>query len=199
MKAHIESVAKYAGLATVAVEWSALLVYYLKMPVYFGGKYPISYFASVPETRWAFTICYVLAAICFWIFVKHHLAKYYRIPLRIFGVSLALFAGVGLFPYDPSDPTSSIVHSFLALSSGLLFITGMLLIAKYTNDKVLSTITLLSAAVSFGFTVIFLFLPKDSDFIFLLEAGSWLVLQLWTIWITLHARKYVQKQHDSFH
>lgn len=188
----VESIAKYTGLVAVAVEWSALLVYYLKMPFYFGGKYPISFFDTIPETRWAFTICYVLAAICFWIFVKHHLVKYYRIPLKIFGISLLLFAGVGLYPYNPTDLISTVIHSSLALSSGLLFIVGMLLIAVYTNDKHLSRITLLSSIASFSLTIAFLVVSKQSHLVFLFEVGSWLMLQLWTIWITLHVRRYDQ-------
>lgn len=194
MKLNIESIAKYAGLATVAVEWSALAVYFLKMPLYFGGKYPISYFATMPETRWAFTICYVLAAVFFWIFIKHHLAKYYRIPLKIFGLSLLLFAGVGLFPYEPTSFVSSLIHTILALSSGLLFVIGMLLVAKHTTDKTLARITTLSSAISFALTVAFLLVPKDSHLVFSLEAGSWLVLQLWTIWVTLYVRKHDKTQ-----
>lgn len=190
MKTGIESTAKYAGFATVVVEWSALLIYYLKMPFYFGGKYPISYFDTIPETRWAFMVCYVLAALCFWIFAKHHLAKYYHIPLKIFSASLILFACVGLYPYNPANSTSALIHSSLALISGLLFIVGMLLIALHAKDRRLSIVTTVSSIASFSLTIAFLLVPKQSSLVFSLEAGSWLVLQLWTIWITLHVRKY---------
>lgn len=189
LTSRLESFAKYAGLATVAVEWSALIIYYLKMPLYFGGKYPISYFATLPETKWAFSICYVVAALCFWIFAKHHLAKYYRIPLKIFGISMILFAVTGLFPYNPNDTTSIVTHSVLALSSGLLFLTGMYLLAKNANDKILSRITLLAIVLSFGLTVAFLLSPSDSILIFTFEAGSWLILQLWMIWISFYTHR----------
>lgn len=190
MKINLEAVAKYAGLVTVAVEWSALLIYYLKMPLQFGGQHPISYFATIPETRWAFTICYLLAAISFWIFVRHYLAKYYRIPLKVFGVSLFFFACVGLFPYNPTDPVSATVHTIFALLSGLLFVIGMFLIAMRTKDKLLANITTASYLASTVLTAAFLLIPKDSNLVFSLEAGSWLVLQLWTIWLTFYVRKH---------
>lgn len=50
-KKHFESFAKYAGIAAVSVEWFALLLYYIQMPSYFDGKYPISYFAALPQTK----------------------------------------------------------------------------------------------------------------------------------------------------
>lgn len=165
------------------------MIYYLKMPLYFGGKYPISYFATLPETKWAFSICYVLAAFCFWIFAKHHLAKYYRIPLRIFGISMILFAATGLFPYSPIDTTSMAVHSALALSSGFLFLAGMYVLAKRANDKIIFKFTLISIALSFSLTIAFLLSPAGSGLIFIFETGSWLVLQLWIIWISFYIHK----------
>jgi hypothetical protein len=185
----IESFAKYAGLATVAVEWSALLIYYLKMPLYFGGKYPISYFATLPETKWAFSICYVLAAICCWIFTKHHLAKFYQVSLRIFGVSLVLFAATGLFPYDPNNVVSLVVHTSMALSGGLLFLGGMYLLAKHANDKVLFRVTIAAIVLSLGLIIALFLSPPDSHLIFTFEEGSWLMLQLWMIWVSLYVHK----------
>ena len=61
IKPHIESFAKYAGVATVGIEWFALLFYYLKAPAYFNGKYMVSYFATLDKTRLVFSICYTLA------------------------------------------------------------------------------------------------------------------------------------------
>lgn len=186
----LESIAKYAGFITVAIEWSALLMYYLRMPLYFGGMYPISYFATLPETRWVFTLCYVLAALSFWIFAKHYLAKYYRVPLRIFAVSLVLFAGVGLFPYDPHNFVSDTIHSGLVLLSGMLFLVGMLRIALHAKDNSIFTVTMTAAALSFILACSFLLTPKDGPFVFPLEAASWLVLQLWTIWISVYVRRH---------
>lgn len=36
VRGSIESVAGYAGFIAIAIEWSALLIYYLNMPLYFG-------------------------------------------------------------------------------------------------------------------------------------------------------------------
>lgn len=184
-----ESIAKYSGLATVAIEWSALIIYYLKKPLYFGGKYPISYFATIPETKWVFSVCYVLAAFCFWIFARHHLTKYYRVPLKIFGISMILFVGTGLFPYDSSDTTSVIIHSGMALTSGFLFLAGMYLLAKHAQDRMLFKVTLIAIVLSLGLTIALLLSSAESDLIFTFEAGSWLVLQLWMVWISFYSHK----------
>jgi hypothetical protein len=114
IKSRIESFAKYAGIATVGVEWSALVLYYLRMPGYFGGQYPISYFATLPQTHVIFATCYVLAAICCWIFTKHHLGKHFRVPTNVFGVSLGLFAAMALFPVDFDNSLIFTVHSMFA-------------------------------------------------------------------------------------
>ncbi len=189
MLSRLEQFAKYAGLATTAIEWSALLVYYVKQPVYFGVQYPISHYGTLPETKWVFTSCYVLAAICFWLFAKHHLVKYFDVPLKIFGVSLILFACTGLYPFDFTDKISTVIHSFLAASSGTLFLTGMYILAKKAKDVYLYRITTVAVSLSFIFSVIFLLLPKTSQLVFTFEASSWLVLQLWTIWLSFYTHK----------
>lgn len=191
MQPKLEAIAKYAGLATVVVEWSALLLYYLKMPLYFGSQYPISYFATLPETKWVFTTCYVLAAICFWIFARHHLTKHYTVPLKVFGISLLLFACTGLYPFDFADGWSVGVHSVLAGTSGTLFLVGMYLLAKKANDRILYRVTVASVILSFILSMVFMVLPKTSVLIFTFEAGSWLVLQIWTIWISFHTNKKI--------
>lgn len=185
----LESFAKYAGLATVAVEWSALTIYYLKAPLYLDGRHPISFFATLDETRWAFTVCYVLAAIFYWIFTKHHLAKYYKMPLKIFGISLLLFAATGLFPYDPENTVSLIIHTAMALSSSLLFAIGMYLFAKHASDKLLSNMTLTAIVFSVSLIIAFLLSPAESNLIFAFEAGSWFVIQLWVIWVSFYVHK----------
>lgn len=189
-ESRLEFFAKYAGLATVAIEWSALLIYYLQMPLYFGGKYPISYYATLPETKWVFSGCYALAALCCWIFTKHHLAKYYLVPIRIFGISLVLFAATGLLPYDPQNSVSQIVHTATATSSGLLFLFGMFLLAKHAKDAVLFSVTLATIVLSFALTVAFVLSPRDSQLVFTFEAASWLMLQLWMIWISFYIHKH---------
>lgn len=186
----IEYFAKYAGLATVAVEWSALVIYYLKMPLYFGDKYPISYYATLPQTKWVFSTCYVLAAIFCWVFTRHHLAKYFRLPLKVFGISMVLFAATGLYPYDPNNTVSAIIHTALALSSGLLYLGGMYALARHTKDKTVFITTILAIILSFSLTIAFILAPRGSHLIFSFEAGSWLVLQLWMIWISFYIHRH---------
>lgn len=193
-KSHLEAFAKYAGLATIAVEWSSLLLYYLRTPLYFGGAHPISYFATLPETRLVFTICYVFAALCFWIFVRYHLTKYYRTPLKIFGVSLFLFAAVGLFPYDPNDLVSQVTHTFLAVSSGLLFLGGMYMLARHAKDTLLFRVTMVAVILSVCFNIALFLSPPDSQMIFAFETAGWLMMQLWVIWISFHI--YKQKRME---
>src|SRR5258706_6802494 len=129
IKNRIESFAKYAGIATIGVEWLALLLYYITLPSYFGGQYPISYYASLPQTKFIFTICYTLAGIFFWIFVRHHLHKLYRAPVKIIGLSMILFVGMALVPYNPDNATSDLIHRTFAWSSGALFIAGLYIMA----------------------------------------------------------------------
>lgn len=189
MPVKLEQIAKYAGLATTAVEWSALTIYYIKQPLYFGNSYPISYYATLQETKWVFTGCYVLAAICFWVFARHYLTKHYTVPLGVFGAALFLFACTGLYPFDFDDKVSTAIHSLLAISSGILFLVGMYILAKRAKDTYLYNITTIAVSLSFTFSVIFLLLPKTSQLVFIFEAGSWLVLQLWTIWISFYTYK----------
>jgi hypothetical protein len=182
----LESFAKYAGIATVCIEWSALLIYYLTVPSYFGGKYPISYYASLPQTHLVFSVCYTLAALSFWIFTKHHLTKHYRTPLKIFGWSMILFAGMALFPYDPNSLISTIVHSALAYSMGIAFLVGMYLLAKSADDRHLLKVTVMAIILNTILTLAFVVAPKDSNLIFFFEAGSWFVCQLWIVWISYY-------------
>jgi hypothetical protein len=171
------------------------------MPLYFGGKYPISYYATLPQTHWVFSVSYTFAAIFFWIFTKHHLTKYYHVPVRTFGVSLLLFAGTGLFPYDPNNLVSLIIHSFLALSSGLVFVLGMYLMAKAAKNTLIFRVTMTAILLSLSLTAAYLLSPHDSHLIFAFESGSWLMLQLWTIWISFHAynedRRHRLKAHSA--
>src|SRR5260221_644045 len=135
MNHRIESFAKYAGIATVCVEWLALLFYYIQMPSYFGGQYPISYFASLPQTRLVFNICYTLASIFFWIFIRHHLHKYYRAPIKLFSLAMILFVGLALVPFNPGNPVSNSIHSALGFSSGILFLSGLYIMARNAKNK----------------------------------------------------------------
>jgi len=190
MNHRIESFAKYAGFATVGVEWLALLFYYIKMPAFFGGSYPISYFASFPQTRFVFNICYTLAGIFFWIFVRHHLHKYYRAPVRIFTLSMILFVGLAIVPFDPKNSISSLIHDTLGWSSGILFTISMYVIGKNSHNKLIHRVSLIAIVLSVFFITAFATAPKDSHLIFAFEAGSWLIWQIWVLWISFYSLKH---------
>lgn len=185
----IESFAKYAGIATVSVEWLALLLYYIQMPSYFGGQYPISHFASLPETKLIFTICYVLAGTFFWIFLRHHIHNYYRVPIKLFTWSMILFVGLAITPYDPHNSVSNTIHVLLAQSSAILFVVGMYKLAKHANNKPVTYGTFIAILASLGLLIAFLMSPKESPLIFALEAGSWFVWQIWVLWISYYSFK----------
>lgn len=185
----IESFAKYAGIATVAIEWSALLAYYLLMPAYFGNKYPISYFDYLPQTRLVFNICYTLAGIFFWIFIKHHLHKHYPVPLKILGLSMLFFIGLALFPFNPNNPTNDLIHSSLGMISAILLIIGLSIMTKTVKDRIVYRGTMIMLVCSLILFAAFLVSPKQSNLIFAFEAGSWLVLQLWVFWISFYTIK----------
>lgn len=189
VRIHIESFAKYAGIATVSVEWLALLVYYAKMPAYFGGEYPISYFAYLPQTRLVFNICYTLAGIFFWIFIRYHLHKHYPTPLKILGLSMLFFIGLALFPFNPSNPTSDLIHSTLGMISAILLIIGLFIMAKNVKDRIAYRGTIIMLIGSLILFVAFLVSPKQSNLIFTFEASSWLILQLWVFWISFYTIK----------
>lgn len=185
-KTRLEYFAQFAGIATTVIEWAALLIYYLQVPLYFGGQYPISYFATLPQTKIVFSVCYTVAAICFWIFVRHHVSKHYRVPIKIFGISMALLIGVALFPFDPNNAFSNAVHSILAYGSGLTFLAGVVVMAVHADDRFFTRVSMIAAVLSTGLTIAFAAIPPGSDLLFAFEAGSWLVWQVWTIWVTYY-------------
>lgn len=189
IKNRIERFAKYAGIATVCVEWLALLLYYIQQPAYFGGSYPISYFASLPQTRLIFNICYTLAGIFFWIFIRYHLHKHYPAPLKVLGLSMLLFICVALVPFDPHNPTSDIIHNTIGLTSALLLTIGLFFMARKANNQTVHRGTMIMLVGSLSLFTTFLISPKQSSFIFALEVGSWLILQLWVFWITFYIHK----------
>ncbi len=188
-KSRIEGFAKYAGIATVCVEWLALLLYYMQQPMYFGRSYPISYFASLPQTRLIFTICYTLAGIFFWIFIRYHLHKHYPVPLKILGLSMLFFIGVALMPFDPHNTTSDIIHRTIGLTSAILLTIGLFLMARKANNQTVYRGTMIMLVGSLSLFTAFLISPRQSNFVFVFEAGSWLILQLWVFWITFYIHK----------
>lgn len=184
----IESFARYGALVAVTIEWLSVLGFYFSNPSYFNGQYPLSYFATVPQTRYIFSICYTLAALSFWIFMKYHLNRHYRTPTRTFTLSMLGFAAVAITPFSFDDPVSSTIHNLLALFFTVTFIGGMYLMSWRNPDKQLKIASSMAATLSAILLLLFIFLQKDSYLVLLFEAGTGLTCQLWMIWISFHAR-----------
>jgi hypothetical protein len=191
----IESFARYGALTAVAIEWLSLLGFYISNPSNFSGQYPLSYFATIPQTRLIFSICYTLAALSFWIFVKYHLNRHYQTPTKMFTLSMLGFAAVAIIPFSFNDPLTSTIHNLSALFFSVTFIAGMYLISRTNGDKQVKVVSGAMAAFSTIFLVLFMSSRENSHLILLFEAGSGLVCQLWMIWISLHIFRKSHAQH----
>lgn len=183
----VEAFSRYGGIVAVTIEWLALLTFYFVSPASFDGQHPLSYFATLPQTRVIFGVCYALAALSFWIFVKYHLNKHYQTPTQVFALSMLGFALVATVPFEFNDPATFLVHKFLALFFSITFIAGIFLMAKLNVQKQVRTVSLVTASTSTVLLVLFLLVQKDSQFILFLEVSSGLAAQFWMIWMSLHA------------
>ena len=188
-KKHIEAFAKYAGITTICFEWLAVLLFYLLRPADFNGEHPISYFASLPQTRLIFSVCLTVAAISFWIFTRYHLPRYYVVPIRLFTASMLGYAMLALVPYDPDVAISETVHKALALFFSFTFLAGIYIIGKNDKDAKVRRASYLAVWSSALILLVFLATPKGSQFVLLLEAISAFIGQAWIIWISLHSFK----------
>lgn len=195
MERRVQSFARYGGIVAVLIEWLSVAGFYITNPTNFSGQRPLSYFATVPQTRIIFSLCYTLAALSFWIFVKYHLDRYYKTPVRTFTFSMLGFAAVALVPFSFDDPLTSTVHNLFAFSFTVLFIAGMFLMAKHNPDRQLRLISLSAVLLSAIFLALFFSVQKNSQYVMLFEAGSGLICELWMIWISFHSyrkqRSYV--------
>lgn len=189
MKSYIESFARYGALAAICFEWSALLYFYLVRPQDFDGRHTISYFSSLPETRVIFAVCYVLAALSFWLYSTYHLNKHLKTPTKIFALSMICFAAVALVPFDPYDQTSELVHKALALLFSAAFILGIIFIAKNNPHKHLRWVSGFCVGLSALFLAFFMNTSPGSPWLMVFEAGSGVSCQLWMVWVSLHTYK----------
>jgi hypothetical protein len=194
LKKFIESYAKYGAFGAVGFEWLAMAYFYLREPAYFSGQYPISYFASLPSTSFAFSGLYLLAAISFWLFANHYLKAFHKTPILVFAVSMTTFAALALFPYNPNIFASALIHNILAMMAWGFFIVGMVLMALQSDDRFFSRVTSYAIALSILLMMSFVLLQKGTIIMFL-EAGSWFVCQVWTIWLSY--RTYKKEATDS--
>ncbi|HSE29351.1 MAG TPA: DUF998 domain-containing protein [Candidatus Saccharimonadales bacterium] len=186
IKKHVEIYAKYAGLATVCFEWLAVILFFLIRPADFNGQNPISYFASLPETRAIFSVCLTIAAVSFWIFTRFHLPKHYAVPVRLFAASMLGYALLALVPYDPNNVASDIIHRILALFFSVTFLAGIYLVGKNNRDAQVRWVSYIAAALSGIILIMFLAFPK-SPILLVLEALSAFIGQAWIVWISFHS------------
>lgn len=186
MHASIQAFSKFGGVIAVAFEWLALLIYFLRYPSYFGSQYPISYYATLPGTRIAFSVCYLLAAASFYLFIQYHLRNYFPTPTRTFVISMVCFVGTALIPYNPSNFISTATHVALSILTFITFILGIFLMAR-GGDELTKSVSIAAGIASGTLLASFMLAPKESHSIFALEAGSWFVCQLWILWISYRA------------
>ncbi len=189
VKKHFDTFARYAGLVTVCFEWLAVILFYLLRPSDFNGEHPISYFASLPETRVVFSICLFIAAVSFWIFTRYHLNKHYNVPVALFTFSMLGYAAMALTPFNPNDPASDIIHKILALSFSLTFLAGIYFIGKNNHDSQVRLMSYLALVLSSLAMIGFFIIPKGSSHMLLLEAASAFICQVWVVWISFHSFK----------
>lgn len=189
LKRYVDSFARYGGIVAICFEWLAIVLFFILRPSDFTGEHPISYFASLPETRIVFSTCLFVAATSFWIFTRYHLHKHYNVPVALFAASMLGYAALALVPFDPDNGVSDIIHKILALSFSLTFLGGIYLMGKRSPDRQVRTISYLTVTFSGLLLLLFFVTPQDSQLILLLEAISAFIGQLWVIWITFHSFK----------
>jgi hypothetical protein len=187
IKKFIDSFARYGGLVTVCAEWLAFGLFYILRPAAFDGQSPISYFASYPETRLAFTVCLTIAAVSFWIFTTWHLPKYYNTPVRLFAVSMLGYALLALIPFDPANFVSDTIHRLLALFFALTYLIGIYLVGRRNTDTQVRRVSYLTSGLSLLVMIMFFATPKGSELILILEALSAALGQAWVVWISFHS------------
>ncbi|MDB5178836.1 MAG: hypothetical protein JWN01_779 [Patescibacteria group bacterium] len=179
----MDAYAKYSGLVAVMFEWLALALFFILQPAYFDGKHPISYFATLPQTRYIFAACYAMAALNLWIFFRFHVGKHDKNSVKIFTLSLVSFVAIAIIPYAPENPVSAVVHNSMFLVSSIAFMLGMFLVSKNITGSIFRNASMTLVALS---TVAFLayLTLRDSSLTLALETGWWLILQIWIFWVS---------------
>jgi hypothetical protein len=175
--------AKYSGVIAVMLEWLALCLFYILEPSDFDGHHPISFFATLPQTHYIFAACYTIAALNFWIFFWFNISKRYKTPKNVLALSLVTFAAVAVFPYNPSNAASTIVHVTMFLISSMTFMYSMYVISKSESNARFRNVSIALVTLSAVTFLIYVAL-SNSSLTMPLEAGWWLILQVWVIWIS---------------
>lgn len=178
----IEPIAKYGALAAAGVEWTSWILFYAIRPHEFGPNHPISYFATLGDTRWIFTISYLAAPLLFWLYIKFHLKQ----ALPIFTASMIGFALVAIIPYDPQVAVSNLSHIGAFLFTAVTFMIGMYQVAVAAHDRLLRYGLLAFTGMSLVAYVGLLLSAGSGSAVLYWELGWWVTCQLWMIWVSVY-------------
>ena len=178
----LESIARYGALAAACVEWSSWLLFYVLRPHEFIATHPISYFATQPNTRVVFTIAYLVAPFCFWVYIKLHLKQ--AVPM--FTVSMLGFAAVAIIPYHPENAISGTAHIGAFLLTSTTFLIGMFQVAAAAKDKLLQYCLLAIFGLSLVAYAGLLLSRGNGPVILYWELGWWVTCQFWMVSISVH-------------
>ena len=186
----LEKIALFGGITAVVVEWTALFLFYINAPVNYYGLPPLnlSYFATLPETRYIFATSLSIAAISFWVFVKWHLSKKLETPIELFTLSMFAYLILACTPFDPTNAFSHNLHKVIAFVFTVTFIWGMFLLGKNNAHTALRTFSYLTASLA-TFLSITMFALTDQSLFFMLELLVGFICQIWIIGVTLYTFK----------
>lgn len=180
-----QTFARYGAVLATGLEWLSWAWFYALRPDDWALSRPISYFATVPDTRWIFMALYVAAALSFWIFSRAHVVGISRAAHRSFGISMAAFAAVAAIPYNPDEPLSAGLHMTAFAITAVAFNTGMLLVALALHPPRwrwgLLGLTALSVLALCGVG----FFP-DGPYVLVFELGWWIPCQVWMIAMSVY-------------
>lgn len=97
------------------------------------------------------------------------------------------YAILALTPFDPNNVASDVVHRILALFFSLTFLAGIYFMGKHNKGSTVQPISYWAVGLSGLIMLLFMTVPKDSEFVLLLEAISAFIGQVWVIWISFHS------------
>lgn len=180
----LEVVARYGGLLAVLFEWLAVGYFYIHRPDNYNGEQTISYFATNPQTRIVFSICFALAALSILLFVRLHLRKHFAVPVRLLTFASLSFLAMALIPFNPHDLLSNTVHTGLAFACTVAYILAMYKMARLNTDPLLRRYSL-PLAITAGLLCVVMFITQESSFFIVLEVLTGFLCQLWVIGVNL--------------
>lgn len=189
----LEKIALFGGITAVVFEWIAILLFYFTSPADFGGEHPLSYFATLPQTRMSFAVCLSIAAISFWIFVKWHLSKHLKTPIKLFTFSMLSYLAVATVPFNMDKGLSENIHNLLTLFFTISLILCIYFMGKDNDDKKFKLFSFITVTATSILTIVMFIIPNKALF-FILELLVSFICQLWTIGTTY----YIYKLKSNF-